>query len=105
MSGMPPSLSPKDHGWEQNGSVLKPYAVTPETELAHEELLQMIRCGCERSACKRVVCKCSLIACTVFCACEAGPLCLNPLNKTSEISDDNEAEGNDEGDDEDDDDQ
>ena len=102
MSGIPPSLSPNNHGWERDGSVLKPCAVTPGTKLAHDEILQMVRCGCEKSACKGALCKCSLIGCTVFCACEAGPLCLNPLTKRSEVSDDGEAEHND-SDDEDDD--
>ena len=103
MTGIPPPLSPKDHGWEQDGSLLKPCAVTPGIKLAHDEILQMVRCGCEKSACKGAICKCSVIGCTVFCACEAGPSCLNPLTKRSDISDD-EAEGN-EGENEDDDEQ
>lgn len=103
MTGIPPPLSPKDHGWEQDGSLLKPCPVTPGIKLAHDEILQMVRCGCEKSACKGAICKCSVIGCTVFCACEAGPSCLNPLTKRSDISDD-EAEGN-EGENEDDDEQ
>ncbi len=45
MSGMPPPLSPKDHGWEQDGFVLKPCAVTPGTKLAHDEILQWYGVG------------------------------------------------------------
>ena len=41
----------------------------------------MVRCGCEKSACKGINSKCSQIGCTVFCSCEAGPLCLDPLTK------------------------
>ena len=83
-------------------AVLKPCAVTPGTKLAHDEILQMVRCGCEKSACKGALCKGGPIGCTVFCACEAGPLCLSPLTKRSEILHDGEAEHND-GDEEDDD--
>ena len=56
------------------------------------QILQMVQCGCEKSACKGSNCKCSLIGCTVFCACEAGPLCLNPLTKRSDIADETDEE-------------
>ncbi len=60
-----------------------------------DEILQMVRCGCEKSACKGANCRGSLIGCTVFCACEAGPLCLNSLTKRSDIADMDHDEGDD----------
>ena len=41
----------------------------------------MMHCGCETSHCQEGNCKCRSIGCTVFCKCEAGPNCLNPLTK------------------------
>ena len=70
------------HSW-----VLKPRTVASGTKLAPDEILEMVRCGCDKSACRGAICKCSLIGCTVFCACEAGSLCLNPLTKRSDVED------------------
>lgn len=92
MSGVPPPLSPTDHGWELDRCVMKPRTITPGTKLAPDEILEMIRCGCQKSACKGANCKCSLIGCTMFCACEAGPLCLNPLTNRSDVADDSDNE-------------
>lgn len=66
MSGVPPPLSPTDYGWEQDGSVLKPCTVTTVTKLTQDEILQLVHCGCEKSAGKSAGSQCSLIGCTVF---------------------------------------
>ena len=87
MSGVPPPLNAMDHGWERDDPLLKPRTVASGTKLAPDEILEMVRCGCDKSACKGAICKCSLIGCTVFCACEAGSLCLNPLTKRSDVED------------------
>ena len=87
MSGVPPPLNAMDHGWERDGPLLKPRTVASGTMLAPDEILEMVRCGCDKSACRGAICKCSLIGCTVFCACEAGSLCLNPLTKRSDVED------------------
>ena len=42
MSGVPQPLCPKDHGWEQDGTILKPHTVTPGKEQAPDEILEML---------------------------------------------------------------
>ena len=69
MSGILSPLRPTDFGWEQDGLVLKSRTVTQGITVAPDDILEMVRCGC--------VAKSDVL----FCSCEAGPLCLNPLTK------------------------
>lgn len=89
ITGIPPSLDPTQYGYESHGimtasghgSILIPRPLPPGTKTAPDFILDKIHCGCVSSQCERGNCKCSLIGCTVFRKCEAGPNCLNPLTK------------------------
>ena len=53
----------------------------------------MVCCQCEASSCKGGNCKSSQIRCTIFCACEEGPLCINPLTRKCGV-DENDSDEN-----------
>ena len=83
--GIPPDMNPLDYGYEfhstATGSILVPQPLPPGTKDSPDFIREMIHCGCDASQCKGTNCKCSTIACTLFCKCEAGSTCLNPLTK------------------------
>ena len=89
ITGIPPSLDPTQYGYESHsimtasghGSILIPRPLPPGTKTAPDFIMDKIHCGCDSSHCERGSCKCNSIGCTVFCKCEAGPNCLNPLTK------------------------
>ena len=90
-----PHIDALMHGWEQDGSYLKPTTVPEGTLSATVAVLEMMRCGCA-SGCKGGHCKCSNIGCTVFCACKGSEVCMNMLTKKSQesvqVDDDNDDE-------------
>ena len=45
----------------------------------------MVCCRCDVSGCRGGNCKCSQIGCTIFCVCEGGPLCMNPLTRKFDV--------------------
>ena len=52
---------------------LEPIAVPAGTPVAPEDILKLIKCGCESvEPCKSHICSCSAgkIACTTFCKCQ-----------------------------------
>ena len=68
LEGTVPPIDALTHGWEHDGSYLKPTTVPEGTMSALVAVLEMMRCGCA-SGCKGGHCKCSTIGCThVFCA-------------------------------------
>ena len=85
-SGKTSPLEAMDNGGESDGSILKPGTVPPGTKLAPNEILEMVCCGCEVSHCQEDNRKCENIGCTIFCACEARALCLNPLTKNNQVT-------------------
>lgn len=85
VTGVPPDICPTDYGYETkltaSGSIVVPRTVPPGTKDAPDKVRDMIHCGCEVSECKGDICRCRSIGCTIFCKCEAGPNCKNPLTK------------------------
>ena len=71
IKGTVPPIGALTHGWEHDGSYLKPTTVPEGALSATVAVLEIIRCGCA-SGCEGGHCKCSTIGCTVFCACEEG---------------------------------
>ena len=82
----PPVLDPTSYGWSQEeGSIaLSPTTVPPDTSLAPNGLLKLIKCSC-RSEMPCSMNKCSYnssdMACTPFCACQGGQACQNESGK------------------------
>ena len=82
----PSELLPTEHGWvkDDTNKTLVPKTVPEGVCLAPNEILKLIRCGCESAtACKSRNCGCTGkgIPCTIFCACGGGLGCNNPHNK------------------------
>ena len=72
--------NPTRYGWElDHEHILQPRTVPSGTLSAPPEILQLIRCSCQTSA----ACSCSKLRCTIFCACEGGQACENPLTQRS----------------------
>ena len=93
LSGVPPSLNPLHYGFEaqqtEKGPIFTPLPVPHGIKDAPDIVRELIHCGCEKYKCLSQSCKCSTIGCTVFCKCEAGPNCKNPLTtRTTEGEDD-----------------
>ena len=79
----PPDMDPTKYGWElDHQGILMPRTVPPGTLSAPVEILQLIQCKCKTSGCQTAACTCAKIGCTMFCECEAGELCRNPLTQT-----------------------
>lgn len=85
LSGVPPILKATEYGWEDEGTFLKPRTVSSGTKMALDEFLEMVCCRCEASRCKGRNFKCSRIGCTIFCACESGSSCMNPLTRKCDV--------------------
>ena len=86
IEGIVPPIDALTHGWEHDGSDMKPTTVPEGTLSAPVAVLEMMRCG-RASGCKGGGhCKCSTSGCTVFCACEGGEMCINMLTKKSQES-------------------
>ena len=80
----PPTLDPCNYGWMKDplshmGS-LEPITVPTGTPIAPEDILKLIRCGCDSAQpCKSQRCSCNAaqIACTAFCKCQGSHHCYN----------------------------
>lgn len=80
----PPNMDPTKYGWElDHERILQPRTVPSGTLSAPPEILQLIRCSCQTSRCRTAACSCSKLRCTIFCACEGGQACENPLTQRS----------------------
>ncbi len=95
----PPKMDPIKYGWElDHQGILLPRPLPADATFAPADILQLIRCNCKASGCKTVVCSCSKLGCTIFCLCEAGEKCKNPLTQnrheeeSAEISEEVEEE-------------
>jgi len=76
----PPTMDPTSHGWElDHQGILIPRTVPAGTLSAPADILKLIRCSCKTSECLTAACSCSRVGCTVFCLCEGGEACKNPL--------------------------
>ena len=81
------------YGWElDHQGVLQPKMVTPGTLYAPPSILQLIRCQCKTSECRTAACNCSKVGCTMFCLCEGGEACMNPLTRTLFTEDNDDVE-------------
>ena len=81
---LPPNMDPTKYGWKlDHERIPQPRTVPPGTLLAPPEILQLIRCSCQTSRCRTAACSCSKLRCTIFCACEGGQSCENPLTQRS----------------------
>lgn len=83
----PPAADPVNFGCTKHepSKSLLPVTVPASVPLAPEEIMQLIKCGCEGSSpCRTLRCSCSRLKlpCTLFCKCNAGSECLNDLTKT-----------------------
>ena len=91
IEGIVPPIDALTHGWEHDGSYLKPTTVLEGTLSASVAVLEMMRCGCA-SGCKGGHCKCS----AVFCACKGVDVYMNMLTRKSQesvpVDDDNDDE-------------
>ena len=81
-TGTPPAMDPLEYGWclkGATGSIKYPTVVPPDTTLAPEELLRVIKCGCTSSHCtsKKCSCKVAGLKCTILCLCRGGDECEN----------------------------
>ena len=68
----PPLLDPTDHGWSHTGGSTRitPTIVPVATPLAADDLLKVIKCGCDNNtpcSTKSCGCKSHAISCTLFC--------------------------------------
>jgi hypothetical protein len=78
----PPLLDPTHHGWShiEGSTRITPTIVPLDTPLAPEDLLKVIKCGCDSNtpcSTKRCGCKSQGIECTLFCVCKGGDACKN----------------------------
>ena len=77
-------MDPTNYGWElDHERILQPRTVSSGTLSAPPEILQLIRCNCQTSRCRTAGCSCSKLGCTIFCACEGGEACENPITQHS----------------------
>ena len=85
VTGEPPNVNETEYGYHEKmtakGPVLVPNLLPPGVEDTPPFVRSMISCNCEKSECKGTHCSCSAIGCTIFCKCEAGSICKNPLTK------------------------
>jgi len=69
-----PNMDPTRYGWElDHECIVQPWTVSSGRLSAPPEIVQLIWCSC---------CK---IACTIFCVCEGGQACENPLTQRSSV--------------------
>ena len=77
-------MAPVYFGWEvDHQGLLIPRTVPNNVTSAPSEVLQLIHCKCKSSGCQTVACSVSKLGCTIFCLCEAGESCKNPLIKNN----------------------
>jgi len=75
-------MDPTNYGWElDHERILQPRTMSSGTLMALPEILQLIRCNCQTFRCRTA--SCSKLGCTIFCACEGGEACENPLTQHS----------------------
>jgi hypothetical protein len=89
---VPPNLDPLEYGWEQDHEdMLIPRTVAAGTLSAPNAILQLIHCKCKSSGpgCRTATCSCSKLGCTMFCHCEGGGQCQNPLTR-NDLADEEE---------------
>ena len=62
---------PENHGWKREGDIFVP--IMTKLPPAPETLLQLVKCGCSKSACDTSRCKCksNKLYCTDLCSCGA----------------------------------
>ena len=79
----PTKLDPLEFGWEMHQSTLQPVFGLTEDFIAPDEVLDIISCGCN-AGCSSGLCSCrrETIACTEYCKCRGGLMCLNPFSRT-----------------------
>ena len=90
LSGTPNAMDAVGYGWEKNNSgYLAPTTVAHGVKIVPESILKLIKCGCQSLACSSSQCRCvgANLPCTIFCSCDAGDICNNPLTKRNYNSD------------------
>ena len=86
LSGEPPAMDPVHFGWEIDhvNKCLIPRNISQGTAYAPENVLKLVRCGCDsEKACRGGKCGCMSrqLPCTIFCSCGAvSRVCHNPFN-------------------------
>ena len=82
-----PEMDPMLFGWEMNGSVLQPVKMLSSTEIAPEEVMNIVSCGCT-SGCATLACSCTkhALSCSPSCKCKGEMSCENPLTATLRTS-------------------
>ena len=83
----PPDLNPLHHGWQKCGYYLQPTYTEPEQPAGPDEVLNLVRCGCN-TGCSTRFCTCAKnsIPCTLFCKCKSQ--CQNPTRATESDDED-----------------
>ena len=93
VTGEPPIIDETEYGFHEKqtgkGPILVPNLVPQGVEDTPPFVRKMISCNCEKSECKDAHCSCAAVGCTIFCKCEAGPQCKNPLTKRNDLDDGN----------------
>ena len=81
----PPNLNPLHYGWQKCGQYLRPTHTEPEQPAGPEEVLILVKCGCNMD-CRTRLCTCAKnsVPCTLFCKCQGQ--CQNPM-RTFESND------------------
>jgi len=75
-------MDPTSHGWElEHHDIQLPRKVPTGTLTAPADILKLIHNNCKTSRCLTTGCSCSKVGCTVFCLCEGGEACNNPLTR------------------------
>jgi hypothetical protein len=93
---VPPNLDPLEHGWERDHEdMLIPRTVPAGTLSAPNAILQLIHCKCKASGCRTATCSCSNLGCTMFCHCEGGEQCQNPLTRNDPADEEESDQSND----------
>jgi len=87
----PPNMNPTEYGWElDHQGILLPRTLPSDTLSVPPGILQFIHCNCKTSACRTASCSCSKLGCTMFCLCEGGEACKNPLTRSQSTADESE---------------
>ena len=89
----PPNLNPEDYGWkfDEDEEMLLPIPLPDNVDPAPQDILKLIKCGCDSCSTTRCSCLIANLSCSMFCKCHDNQ-CNNPNTKSmlNPPTDDNE---------------
>ena len=84
----PPALDPSSYGWYMKDGSLAAVMIPPNTLLAPDTLLKIIKCSCKgEKPCSRQRCSCNIsgMTCTFFCNCKGEDECWNHYTRINNV--------------------